>query len=524
MYKPEILNNHAGDLYAIYLRKSRADLELEALGEGETLARHRARLLEVAERYEITQAQITIYEEIVSGESIQDRPEMQRLLSDVYAKKYKGVLVVEVERLARGNTRDQGEVADAFQYGNTLIITPSKVYDPNNEFDQEYFEFGLFMSRREYKTIRRRLEAGKTQSVMEGNYLLPQRIIGYNIEKKSKKDRYLVINEDEAKIVHMIFDWFTVDRKPSGWIARKLTLMGIPTMRNSFEWSKRTIDAILRNKHYLGLIVWAEYKTVKKHNPDTGKTSRVRVKTAPENAIIVKGKHEAIISNEQFELAQSIFASRNNTPTKLSTDIVNPFAGILHCAKCGKSMYFYDAKDGIRQPRFAHRSSAICRVKSLPVDVVTSAVVDALKSAIADFTIKMDENGNASVVEQHAFSIATMEDELRKLDKKRERLFDNYEDGVYTKAEFIERKQKCNAEIEKLKTRLQTARENMPTPINYPGIIGSLHEMIDYIQNPDISAKVKNDLLKKFIADIKYDAVDYGKGKGGRPQLDVCLK
>ena len=41
-----------------------------------------------------------------------------------------------------GNTRDQGIVAEAFKYSDTKIITPSKTYDPNNEFDEEYFEFG----------------------------------------------------------------------------------------------------------------------------------------------------------------------------------------------------------------------------------------------------------------------------------------------------------------------------------------------------------------------------------------------
>ena len=144
------------DLYAMYLRKSRKDMELEAMGEGETLARHHARLLNLAAKHDIHPDQIVVYKELVSGDSISERPEMQRLLTDVYKKKYKAVLVVEVERLARGNTRDQGEVADAFTFSGTHIITPSKVYDPNNEFDEEYFEFGLFMSRREYKVIKRR--------------------------------------------------------------------------------------------------------------------------------------------------------------------------------------------------------------------------------------------------------------------------------------------------------------------------------------------------------------------------------
>ena len=117
--------------YCMYLRKSRIDLDAEARGECENLA----------------------------------RPQMQMLLSDLAQNKYAGVLVVEVERLARGDTIDQGIVAQAFKQSETKIITPIKTYDPNNEIDEEYFEFSLFMSRREYKTIRRRLETGRLSAV-----------------------------------------------------------------------------------------------------------------------------------------------------------------------------------------------------------------------------------------------------------------------------------------------------------------------------------------------------------------------
>ena len=147
------------DEYCLYLRKSRIDLEAEANGQGDTLARHRADLLKLARKRGLN---ITgCYEEVRSGESIAERPEMQRLLNDVEAGRWTGVLVMEVERLARGNTTDQGVVADTFKYSDTKIVTPNKVYDPGDEFDEEYFEFGLFMSRREYKTINRRLQRGR---------------------------------------------------------------------------------------------------------------------------------------------------------------------------------------------------------------------------------------------------------------------------------------------------------------------------------------------------------------------------
>ena len=92
--------------YSLYLRKSRADLEEEERGKGETLARHEKMLKELAKKYGFSIGKI--YREIVSGESIEARPVVQQLLRDVESGRWKGVLVVEVERLARGDTMDQG--------------------------------------------------------------------------------------------------------------------------------------------------------------------------------------------------------------------------------------------------------------------------------------------------------------------------------------------------------------------------------------------------------------------------------
>ena len=508
------------DMYAMYLRKSRADMELEALGEGETLSKHKTMLFKLAAKHDIHPEQIVIYKEIVSGESLQDRPEALRLLDDVYARKYKGVLVVEVERLARGNTKDQGEVADAFQLTDTKIITPVKVYDPNDEFDQEYFEFGLFMSRREYKTIRRRLEAGKLQTVLEGNYVLPQRIFGYNIKKKGKNDRYLVINEDEAKYVQMMFDWYTEEGRSCGWIARQFTMMGIPTLKGGKEWEKATITDMLKNTHFIGMIPWGKFKTVRTKDPETGKVSKSRVRVRPEEVRQIKGKHKAIISEEQFYKAQNRFTQ---LPANLDAKIVNPLAGIMHCADCGKSMSWLDVKHG-KAIRYSHRESAICKKKSLPVVDVMDALVDALKAYIADYEIKMKNDNNEAERIRHAEMIEAMEAELAKQERKRKKLFDDYEDEVYTRDEFIERKQVYAQAIEELKEQIQQAKENLPEVIDYSEKIVTLHQMIEMINNQDVDAKAKNDFLREYIEDIKYDVIDYGRMKGGKPVLDVYLK
>ena len=163
--------------YAKYLRKSRFDRDYAEMSVEETLKRHEAILDRLAgERgYRVTKT----YYEVVSGESIAARPEIQKLLEEVNAGLYAGVLVVDLERLARGNSADQAYISQVFQFSGTKIITPAKVYDPSDEFDEEYFEFGLFMSRREYKTITRRLIRGRDSSASEGKYISSIAPYGY---------------------------------------------------------------------------------------------------------------------------------------------------------------------------------------------------------------------------------------------------------------------------------------------------------------------------------------------------------
>lgn len=522
VYNDDKVSKYAEELYAMYLRKSRADLELEAISNEETLARHKAMLCNLAERHGILPSQIVIYKEVVSGDSIDERPEMQRLLSDVHQKKFKGVLVVEVERLARGNTKDQGEVAEAFQFSDTLIITPAKVYNPNDEFDQEYFEFGLFMSRREYKTIRRRLEAGKLQSVQEGNFLPATPPYGFDVVRKSKKDRFLVEKPEESKYVKMIFDWYTEDRKPTSWIARQLTLLDVPTKKKNKEWARATIKDILFNVHYIGKVSWGNQQTIKEKDPVTGKVKKKRKTTG--DIQIYEGKHEGFISEEQFYKVRTIYGSQ--APAKMNTELVNPLSGLLVCAHCGSAIRYIGYSDN-RIPRYHHAYGVhTCKMKSLYAPVVIDTLTDALKGCIDDYQTKMERESTTTNDERHQKAIAKLEDQLAVNIRKKDKLLDSWEadDGMYTKEEFLERKRDYTNAIELLQAQISEAKKNVPAPIDYQERIISLHALIDCLHDPDVSAKSKNIFLKKFISKITFDAVDLGTGKGGKAVLDVFLK
>ena len=130
---------------SIYLRKSRDDLKAEQNGGGDVLEAHRFRLLETANQMHL--AVQKIYPEVVSGETIAARPQMQQLLHDLEAGAYDVVLVMEVSRLTRGDKLDQGIIQNVLKYTGVKIVTPERVYDPNDPTDEDMLDFGMFFSR-----------------------------------------------------------------------------------------------------------------------------------------------------------------------------------------------------------------------------------------------------------------------------------------------------------------------------------------------------------------------------------------
>ena len=122
MYNYIDFTQFKADEILVYLRKSRSDDPL--LSVEEVLARHETMLDEWAEKYlgeKIPEK--NKYREVVSGETIADRPEIQTILKKIESPKIKAVLIVEVQRLSRGDLEDAGRIIKLFRFTNTLVIT-----------------------------------------------------------------------------------------------------------------------------------------------------------------------------------------------------------------------------------------------------------------------------------------------------------------------------------------------------------------------------------------------------------------
>ena len=321
--------------YVKYLRKSRFDRDYAEMSTEETLKRHEAILDKLAKDrgYFVTKT----YYEVVSGESIAARPEIQKLLDEVSAGIYAGVLVVDLERLARGNGADQGYISQVFQYSGTKIITPMKIYDPCNEFDEEYFEFGLFMSRREYKTINRRLIRGRDSSASEGKWISSIAPYGYKkVKIPDEKGYTLEPIPEEAEWVKKVFEMYA-NYQGTKLIANYLNDNHVPTRKGDI-WNNGSIQNMITNVVYMGKIRRGWSKTQK--SIENGKVVKHIKRSKDMNDYqIYPGLHPAIVSEELYMQCQKIRMEKQPEPkTKDTVELMNPFAGILFCAECGKTV------------------------------------------------------------------------------------------------------------------------------------------------------------------------------------------
>lgn len=495
------------DYYAIYLRKSRADEEAEARGEGETLSKHRTALRALAKRRGLTV--IKEYAEIVSGSTIDERPEMLALLEDVRRGMYTGVIVNDIDRLGRGNGIEQEIIKNAFIYGHCLIITPNRDIDPANPTDEDMLEFSMFFARIELRITSRRMAVGRIRSAQAGNYI--GSIPPYGYKRSSENYLKLVPDENTSDIVRMMFDMYASGKSSLTAIANSLNDMGIKSPSGS-AWGRAYIRHILINRVYIGSIIWGEKKVQKLIENGVQKKKRIKG-----NPVVVENAHPAIVSAETFDKVQQILSGNMRTvPVNSNKVLANPLAGLLYCSKCGKPMRNHGrrGKDGkdIKLSCFTRG----CDTSSIYISVLMAQLKEILLQWCADFKEVRPQNKAQA---KPNTSLLRKREQLQAQIAKAHELV---ELGVYAPKEYLERKQELESQIisvDKKLMALQTPTQETTT-ITLPKIKRVI-DALDYATTPE----QQNRLLKTIIARIEYSRDRRALGQApSAPKLVVFPK
>ncbi|WP_371371453.1 recombinase family protein [Sporomusa aerivorans] len=497
-----------------YLRKSREDREAEARGEGETLAKHKRDLFRLAKEYNVNIPHV--FEEVVSGESVIHRPEMMQLLKEVAEGKWRSVFCIEVDRLGRGDMEDQGLILKTFKNAKTLIVTPRKIYDLNDEFDEEYTEFEAFMARKELKIITRRLQSGRIRSVEDGNYIGTRPPYGYQIEKTGRY-RLLVPHPEQAPTVKLIFQLYTHTdlnvRMGSGKIAAELNCLGKPTYTGK-PWEASTVLNILKNEVYIGRLQWKKKEQKKSADPDKRRDTKMRPR---DEWIDVEGKHEPLVSKDVFAKAQSILKGKYHVPYQIVNGITNPLAGLVKCDICGGSMVYRPYKHQQYPHIICYNPQ--CSNKSSRFEYVESRIIDGLEYWLDEYraewgkTKPVEEKDN--VVSLKRKILQNLNKELKELGQQKERLHDFLERRIYDETTYLERSQKLSerlADTEKAIAEAETAiKQETKREKARKDIIPKVEKVLAVYSKTKDPA-VKNQLLKSVLEYATYRKEKHQKG------------
>ena len=506
-----------------YARKSRSDDPLLSIEE--VLEKHEKILNEWCERNlgELIPA-CNSFQEIGSGETIDTRPDFQKVLRLIESAKYKAILTVDVQRLSRGDLEDAGRIMKLLRYTNTFVITPDMVFDLADEYDRDRFKRELDRGNdylEYYKKINWR---GRLESVRAGYFIGSVPPYGYDkdwIMDGRKKRPTLKINEREAEAVRLVFDLYVNQDMGLQNIAHQLNGLGYKTRKGNL-WNSATLKDMIENVHYIGKIKWNWRKTV--NVVADGEISKVRPKS--KEYYIFEGKHPAIVSEELFERAGKIRGTK--VKVKTGKQLRNPLAGLVYC-QCGKSMTYraYKDKDGKERnaPRLLCTDQMYCHTQSIAYDEILNKVIDVLKACIADFKVKIENDSQNTLINQ-SNTIKRLEAKLDELNKKELNQWEKYSEEAMPKAIFDKLNAKVLAEKESVTKALELARSTTPTVENYQERLMSFTDALNALTNPKLSAQVKNRLLKNCIEKMVYTR-EQGKGNKHHQteyDLEITLK
>lgn len=271
-----------------------------------------------------------------SGKSITGRPEFQRMLQDV-SEERDGVAFILVFKLSRFG-RNAADVLNSLQfiqdYGVNLICVEDGI-DSSKDSGKLTITVLSAVAEIERENILVQTMEGRKQKAREGKWNGGQAPFGYDLDSKNST---LVVNEEEAEIVRIIYDKFVHTDMGADAICNYLNQRGYTKKKvrghelNYF--ARGLIMKILDNPVYTGKIAYGKNVTEKvKGTRDEYR----RVKT--DDYLLADGLHEAIVDEETWEAARE---KRKRTGVRFvkthSLEHEHILTGLIRCPLCGGGM------------------------------------------------------------------------------------------------------------------------------------------------------------------------------------------
>lgn len=367
----------------------------------------------------------------VSGKEMTKRRALQRLLSDAEEGKFSEVIVWKINRMSR-NTKDLLEIVDRLTKYNINFTSLSEKFDTSTPMGRFALQLMGSVGELERNTIVENVKLGMKQRARMGLHN-GGRALGYtvaptkDIMRAGKND--LIIVPEEAEIIRIIFSMFLAGNGFRS-IANKLNHLGYKTCKgNSFGMC--AIREIIDNPIYKGYIRYARYEN----------WSEKRRRGKNDNPIIVKGKFEPIIPEEEWDEAAKLRKVKKKVTDKVfSSD--NFLSNIIRCPECGAPMVISRSYTKLKSGQtrayrfyscseFKNKGSTVCHSNSVSADMAESYVIERIKEVLAKPEIlqKLLDKVNAKTADSFRDKerkLKLIDRELEELNNRKRKILDLY--------------------------------------------------------------------------------------------------
>lgn len=448
----------------------------------------------------------------ISGKAINNRPALKELLKDAEEKKFDMVLVWKINRISRKLTHVL-EIAETLEMNNIAFKSYSEEFDNSTPAGKMQFQMMALVGEFERGTIAQNVKMGMIAKSKAGEWCGGQ-VLGYDLvplEKQQGAKRtktVLTINEREAESVRFIFNEYA-NGKGYKAITNQLNKLGYKTKKGN-NFSVGSIRDILTNPVYIGKIRY----NVRQN------WSEKRRRNINANPIITDGIHKSIIDEKLWDKVQAILDSKKGKPSRIY-DGEYPLTGILRCPKCGAGMVIMRTtntlKDGSKRRiayyacgNWKNKGIAICNSNSIRVDKANEYVFSKLSELLSnDKMVKtIVDNVNKERIRKvnpAKKDLSKIDNELEKLDKKRAKLFEAYEDEIITKEEFKLRKEELMNRVRALEEEkaplLVTLSDDVSEEVPYE-LVKSILENFCKILTESSTREQQKKLLHMIISEI----------------------
>ena len=448
----------------------------------------------------------------ISGKNIKDRPALKELLSDAKEGKFDMVISWKINRVSR-KLEDVLKIVNLLEKNNITFKSYSEPFETDTPAGRMQFQMMALIGEFERGTIAQNVKMGMIAKAKSGNWC-GGRVLGYDLvpnnspEEEKKGKNKLKINEKEAEIVRFIFNEYS---KGKGYkaITNQINKLGYKTKKGN-DFSVGSIRDILTNPVYIGEI---------RYNVRQNWSEKRRRNINP-NPIRVKGKHEAIIDRELWDKVQLILESKKGKPSRIY-DGEYPLTGILRCPKCGAGMVISRTTntlaDGSKKRiayyccgNWKNKGTSVCNSNTIRVDKANEYVFKKIEELVSNeamikAVVKNINKERKDKVKPAKRLLGDIDKELEKLDKRKRKIFEAYEDDILTKEEFQIRKDELNEKIrileEEKKPLLNTISEDVSEEIPYEFIKDILMNF-SKVLNSSVSREQQKKLLHMIISEI----------------------